>query len=192
MLCTCPLCPRSDVCSAAQQLFDLGQVRLEKCEWGEWSPPGPLEGLNDEMKCPALCLVHLLVINADSLPFYNLRVQKMEISVDLLPLGATGTTSLGLRVPEAHHTQLPLAVFVFQAILPWAAPAARGCPALSPGWPRESSALPSSLQPSQLAQLALISLSLSHISLSSFVPVYVSLQTNVMSFPRGFSLASSF
>ena len=175
--------------SAAQQLFDLGQVRRQKCQW---IAPGPLEGLNEEMRCPALCLVHLLVTDAGSLLFYNLRVQKTEIWVDLLPLGATGTTKSGLTVPGAHHTQLPPAVFVFQALVPWAAPTARGCPALSPGWPREPSTLLSSLQPGQLAQLALIRLSLHHISLSSLVPVYVSLQTNVMSFPRGFSLASVF
>lgn len=39
------------------------------------------------------------------------------------------------------------------------------------------------------AQLALIRPSLSHISLSSFVLVYASLQTNVMSFPRSLLLA---
>ena len=78
--------PGSDVRSAAQQLFDLGQVRRQKCEW---IAPGPLEGLNDEMRCPALCLVHLLVTDAGSLLFYNLRVQKTEIWVDLLPLGGS-------------------------------------------------------------------------------------------------------
>lgn len=44
----------------------------------------------------------------------------------------------------------------------------------------------SSPQPSLLAQLFLIRLSLCHISLSSFVFVYASLQTNVMSFPQDF------
>lgn len=88
-------------------------------------------------------------------------------------------------------------LYVSQATLPWAAsPRWRGCLVVplsppSPPWEPLSTCL-SSLQPGLLAQLALIKFLLSHISLSPIVLVYVSLQTNVMYFPRGFFPASLF
>lgn len=148
--------------------------------------------INDS-KTPCSCLIHgQWSTNADSFPVYELGAKRRNLGG---PSSHPGhwTARSGLKAPDARSCPTPQAVCVLGRT-PWAALPGRGCPAQCrpPSPPREAPSTCPFPQPGLLAQLASIRLALSHSALPAFVLVYASWQTNVMSFPRAFFLASSF